>query len=198
VKELFLLAFVYALLHQKSYPAACSTGGQEPLAVLSAGELGEGDGPRITSSCHSISRVSSRWARILRMPRWRVPPSGKGDMFLFTIRYKYLIDELSAVISINPQDRKREQRLCALEGCQHGLPTAVQEREASGSACRNVGEGQGIQVASLRFYAAMGDQICLRKARLRFVPVLKDTNGNLVFEQRSCLGGGYPARTVSS
>ncbi len=34
-----------ALLHQKSYPTIRSTGGQELLAVLSAGELDAADGP---------------------------------------------------------------------------------------------------------------------------------------------------------
>jgi hypothetical protein len=46
-----------ALLHQKSYPAVCSTGIQEPLAVLSAGELGAGDGLRSTSACYCSSKV---------------------------------------------------------------------------------------------------------------------------------------------
>jgi hypothetical protein len=45
------------------------------------------------------------------------PPSRKGDVFLLTIRYHYLIDELSAIIGIDPQNWKREERLCALEGC---------------------------------------------------------------------------------
>jgi hypothetical protein len=47
-----------ALLHQKSYRAGCSTGGQEILVALSTGEIGAGDGPPITSSCHCSSKVS--------------------------------------------------------------------------------------------------------------------------------------------
>src|SRR5216683_1380846 len=45
-----------ALLHQKSYPAVCSTGGQEILVAFSAGEVSAGDRPRITSSCHCSSK----------------------------------------------------------------------------------------------------------------------------------------------
>src|SRR5438552_1713483 len=45
-----------ALLHQKSYPTIRSTGGQEILVALPAGELGAGDGPWITS-CHCSSKV---------------------------------------------------------------------------------------------------------------------------------------------
>ena len=58
-----------ALPHQKSYPTVCPTGSQEILAALSAGEIGTGDDPRITSACHCSSKVCIRWARILRMPR---------------------------------------------------------------------------------------------------------------------------------
>src|SRR5579864_9330712 len=89
------------------------------------------------------------------------PSTREGNLFLFTIRYNFLIEELPTVISIDPQDRKREQRWCALEGRQHRLSTAVEERKAFSPACRDVGEGQGVQVASLRLYAAVGDQVCL-------------------------------------
>jgi hypothetical protein len=46
-----------ALLHQKAYPTFRLIGGQEILIALSAGEMGAGDGPRNTSSCHFFSRV---------------------------------------------------------------------------------------------------------------------------------------------
>src|ERR1700730_8445726 len=74
---------------------------------------------------------------------------------------------------------------------QHRLPTTVQERETLGPSCGNVGEGQGIQGASLRFSPTVSDQICLQKARLRFIPVLEGRNGNLVFEEGSSWCGGH-------
>src|SRR5260221_1715199 len=43
-----------ALLHQKSYPAVCSTGGKELLAVLSAGELGADDGPLLLKGLQQV------------------------------------------------------------------------------------------------------------------------------------------------
>jgi hypothetical protein len=46
-----------ALLHQKSYPTVSSSGSQEILVAFSAGELGAGDRPRITSVCHCSSKV---------------------------------------------------------------------------------------------------------------------------------------------
>ena len=41
-------------------PIIFPSGGQEILAGFSADETGGGDGPRITSSCHCSSTVSSR------------------------------------------------------------------------------------------------------------------------------------------
>src|SRR5258708_14434302 len=62
-----------ALPHQKSSPAVCSYGGdQELLDGFSADETGGGDDAPITSSSHCSSRVSRRWARIFRIPRWSV------------------------------------------------------------------------------------------------------------------------------
>jgi len=54
------LDLAVALPHQKSSPAACSTGYQELLARFSADETGEGIGPWMTSACHCSSTVSRR------------------------------------------------------------------------------------------------------------------------------------------
>ena len=117
---------------------------------------------------------------------------------MLTIRHNFLIEELPAVISIDAQDRERKERSRTLEDCQHGLPTAVEEREAFSPACCNVRQGEGVQVPSLCFSTAMGDQICFQKARQRFIPALEGADRDLVFEERSCLGSGYPAKTVLS
>ena len=87
------------------------------------------------------------------------PPSGKGDLFLFTIGYHDLIDELSAVIGINPQNGKREELACPLEGSQHRLLAPMQEGEAFRPAGCYVGERQGIQVTALDVCATMGHKV---------------------------------------
>ncbi len=91
----------------------------------------------------------------------RRPSPRERHLFLFTIGDHHFIDELSTVVGIDAEDRKREQRVCALEGRQHRLSTTIQEGEAFGPAHRDVGEGQGVQIASLGLYAAVGDQVCL-------------------------------------
>ncbi len=126
------------------------------------------------------------------------PPAGKRNVFLLTVGHHILIEELSAVIGIDAQYRERKERTCALDRCQHRLPAAVEKREAFGPARRNVREGQCVQVPSLCLYAAVGDQICFQKAGLRFIPVLKGTDGNLVFEQGSRSRGGHTMRMLLS
>ena len=48
----------------KNLTGFCSTDSQELPVTLSAGAIVVGAGPRITSSCHCSSLVSSNWARI--------------------------------------------------------------------------------------------------------------------------------------
>jgi hypothetical protein len=44
----------------------------------------------------------------------------------------------------------------------------------------------------------MRDQVGFQKARLGLIPVLEGADGNLVFEEGSCLGRGKSARAVFS
>ena len=54
---------------------------------------------------------------------------------------------------------------CALEGCQYGLLTAIQQGQAFGPSRRDVGEGQRIHIASLRLDAAMGAPVPPRESQ---------------------------------
>ena len=94
--------------------------------------------------------------------------------------------------------QERKEHSCALNSCQYRLPAAVEKREAFGLACRHVRERQGVQVPSLCLDAAMSHQVCFQKAGLRFIPVLRGADGNLVFEQGSCSRGGHSLRMLLS
>jgi hypothetical protein len=84
------------------------------------------------------------------------PPAGKGDVFMFTIGYYDLIDELSPVVGINPEHGKRDERACSLEGGQHRLLAPVQEWQAFRPASCHVRECQRVQVTTLDVGATMG------------------------------------------
>jgi hypothetical protein len=56
----------------KSHPGVCSIDSGQDMLVEHLAETGEGNGPRITSSCQCSSTVSSRWARIFLIPRCNV------------------------------------------------------------------------------------------------------------------------------
>jgi hypothetical protein len=57
---------------------------------------------------------------------------------------------LPTVIGINPQDRKREERACPLEGSQHRLPAAMHERKAFCPPGGSIGEREPCTGSHLR------------------------------------------------
>jgi hypothetical protein len=52
-----------------SHLRVCSIGSGQDMLVEHLAKTGEGNGPRITSSCQYSSMVSGREARMFRMPR---------------------------------------------------------------------------------------------------------------------------------
>jgi len=117
------------------------------------------------------------------------------DPFLFAIRDQCLIDEFPAVIGINPQDWKGEERPSLLEGCQHRFLASVQQRQTFGQSGRHIRERQGVQVATLNVSATMSHQVRLQKAGLGLIPLLERADGNLLLEQRSRSCGGNATLT---
>ena len=123
-------------------------------------------------------------------------PSGKRDLLLFTIRDHDLIDELAAVIGINSQYGKREERACALESSQHRLPASMDERQAFRPSGRDIGERQRVQVATFDFGTTVGDQIRLQKARAVLIPLLESADRDLLLEQGAGSRCGEAALTT--
>src|SRR5437764_6640045 len=117
------------------------------------------------------------------------------EVFVFARGDQHFIDELAAVIAINPQNGKGEERACALEGGQDRLLAPMQEGETFRPPSRYIGERQGVQIASLDVGATMSHQICFQKAGSGFIPLLKGANRDLLLEQRSRSSGGE-ARTI--
>jgi hypothetical protein len=83
------------------------------------------------------------------------------------------------------------------ERCKDRLRVFVEEWETFGPARGHIGEGQGRERAAFTVSTVMGDEIDFEKSWLRVVPAMKGANGDLLFEQRSSLGGGKPTRTGS-
>ena len=53
-------------------------------------------------------------------------PAHKGQLFLFTIGNYLRIEELSATIGVNPEQRKREELASLCKGGQHGVGALIQ------------------------------------------------------------------------
>ena len=117
-------------------------------------------------------------------------------MRLLAIADHHFIDELSTVVGIHPQDRKREQCLRSLEGSQHRFLTPVQRGKTFRPSGCYIGERQCIQVATLALAATMSHQIRFQKAGLGRIPFLERADGNLLLQKRSRSCGGKAALTT--
>jgi len=105
---------------------------------------------------------------------------------LFAIADQHFIDELSSVVGIDSQNRKREERACALEGHQQRLLAAMHEGQTFRPAGCYVGERQREQVAVLDVGATMSYQVRFQKAGSSLLPLFKGADGDLLLEQGSC------------
>ena len=121
--------------------------------------------------------------------------SREGNLLGFTIAQQGLIDELPAIIHIQTQDRKRKERSRLLESGEDRLRAFIENGKTFRPSRRHIGEGQGRHIASLRVLPTMGHQICFQKTGPGGIPLLERANGDLLFEQRSGLGGAKPTRS---
>jgi hypothetical protein len=90
---------------------------------------------------------------------------------------------------IHSWDRKRKELSGLLQGGEYRLLAPREQRQTFGPSRGDIGERQGIQEASFHVPTSMSHQIRFHKAWLGFIPVLKGTNGDLVFKQASRFGG---------
>ena len=106
----------------------------------------------------------------------------ESNVRLLAVDDHCLVDELSAVIGIYPQNGKRKQQACLLESCQHRFLTAVQQGKTFRPPGCDVGERQRVQVASLGVCPTMGHQVCFQKAGSGLIPLLEGADGNLLLK----------------
>jgi hypothetical protein len=116
-------------------------------------------------------------------------------VFLFAIGDQHFIDELAAVIGIDPQNRKREERACASEGRQDRLLAPMQERQAFRPSGGHIGERQRVDIPSLDVGATMSHEISFQKAGSGLLPLPEGADRDLLLEQRSRSRGGEAALT---
>ncbi len=95
------------------------------------------------------------------------------------------IDELSSIIDIQAQDRKRKERSCLLEGGEDRLRAFRENGKTFRPSRGHIGQGQRVQIASLRVLTTMGDQIRFQKTGPGGIPLLERADRDLLFEQGS-------------
>src|SRR6266516_5329346 len=99
------------------------------------------------------------------------------------------------IIDIQTQDRKRKEPSRLLEGRKNGLRAFRENGKTFRPSRRDIGQGQRVQIASLRVLPTMGHQIRFQETGPGILPLLERADGDLLFEQRSGLGGAQSTRS---
>jgi hypothetical protein len=106
------------------------------------------------------------------------------SLFLFTIGDYYVIDELSTVIGINPQNWKGEERTRWRGARTASWLRSKRGRHSVQPVATSVSESR-IQVPALDVCATMGHQVHLQKAGSDLLPLLEGADRDLLLEQGS-------------
>lgn len=117
------------------------------------------------------------------------PSPCKRDLLAETIRGDFLVDELSSIVCIDPQDGKRKQCASTMQGSQHGLASTVEQGQTLHPAGGDIGQREWVEATHLQMSPAVRHQVGFHKAWLRLVPLGKGPDGNLLFEQWTGFGG---------
>ncbi len=122
------------------------------------------------------------------------PATGEGELFVGTVGQQFLIDELAAVVGVDPEQGEGEHAARPLQRMDDAMLGAMQQRQALGPGRGHVGQGERAQEGTLRTATAVGDQVSLDEAWLDVGPLGEGTDRDLLFEQPSRLGGRQPMR----
>ncbi len=124
-------------------------------------------------------------------------PPREGDVFPSAVAEELTVQELTAVVGVDSNQGKGQQLPSVIQGSNHPLLAAVQQRQTFRPTGGDIGERQGLQECTLGAPTAMRHQIDLHAARPGVVPILEGAHRNLPLEQRPRLGRRQPVRLVA-
>src|SRR5439155_11168663 len=122
------------------------------------------------------------------------PPAGEGELLARAVRQQFFVDELTAVVRVDPQYGKREQPTRPLQCMHDAVLGSVQKRQALRPGRGDVGQREGVQECALQAAPTVGDQVAFKKAWLDVVPFGERTYRDLLLEQAPGLRGREPMR----
>lgn len=107
----------------------------------------------------------------------------ENDAFVLTVVEEQEVEELPAVVGVQPP--QVEGQLCAgvPDRLQHGILAAIQQRGELRPAGGYVGHHQRVHELPVDMIATVGNQVRFQKPRLVFVPLGEGAHGDVVLEQ---------------
>ena len=122
--------------------------------------------------------------------------AGEGDVFVLAVLSEVFVDELAAVVAVNPQKGKRKVGAAGFNGLENIAAGLVFRHFRLGPGCGHIGEGEGEGKDTVGTSAVMTDKIGLAEARTDIVPVGKCPDRNMMLQQRSRAGERAPFQST--
>src|SRR5712692_6501525 len=122
------------------------------------------------------------------------PSTRERDLLAGAVGQQFLVDELTAVIRVDPEYWKGEQPACLIERLHHAVLAAVQQCKAFRPGRGDVGQGERVQKRSVGCPTTVSDQVTLEKPRFDVGPLGKRAHWNLMLQQPPWLGRAQPVR----
>src|SRR6266851_5238532 len=122
------------------------------------------------------------------------PTAGEGDAALSAVVVQALVDELAAVIAVEPEERHGQALAHAMHAPAHPLVPLAPDRLELDPGGGDVHGAERTEVKALRTAAAVGDEIDLEEPGPGVVPLGEGADGDLVAKPGPHPRGGGPAR----
>ncbi len=94
-----------------------------------------------------------------------------------------MVDELLAVVGVEPQHREGNQPAGRLDGFNNNVLLAKEQRQTFGPTRFDIGHRQGVEIAAGIDSATVSHEIGFEESRFEVVPVREGAYRDLMFEQ---------------
>ena len=121
------------------------------------------------------------------------PRPREGDLVRGAVGEQVGVDELRAVVGVDPENRERELGDDLLDRLEHPDRSLVLHRAIDSRACRDVGEGEREAELAARVAPLVADEVDLDEPGFVLVPLGPGADRDLGLEQRAGLGVRTPS-----
>ena len=122
------------------------------------------------------------------------PPAREGDLLTSAIRQQFLVDELTAVVRIDPEYGEGEQSPRLLERVHYAVLAAVEQRQALRPRRGDIGQRERVEERSVGRPTAVSNQVALEKSWFDVSPLGECAHRDLVLEQSPWFGRAQSVR----